>query len=197
MPSCLGGVGLTEMSSAHIDVSSSARVDPSVRIVGVGTLFVLEYAVIEPNVLIDLGQTGDGVIRIGPRSRIKYGSVLRTYGGQLSVGRRSSLGEYGVWAAHGGIVVGDSVIVGSHCTVSASEHIFYESVPIRFQGERADGICIENGVWVGSGVRILDGCCVGDGAVVGAGAVVTKSVDPSTLVAGVPARLIGHRRMEH
>jgi maltose O-acetyltransferase len=38
---------------------------------------------------------------------------------------------------------------------------------------------------------------VGEGGVVGAGAVVTKDVDPWTIVAGNPAKLIGKREGNH
>lgn len=42
---------------------------------------------------------------------------------------------------------------------------------------------------------ILPGVTVGEGAVVAAGAVVTKNVEPWTIVAGVPARAIGTRKV--
>lgn len=44
--------------------------------------------------------------------------------------------------------------------------------------------------WIGAGATILPGVTIGDNAVVGAGAVVTKDVEPDTIVAGNPARLI-------
>lgn len=42
---------------------------------------------------------------------------------------------------------------------------------------------------------ILPGVTVGEGAVVAAGAVVTKNVEPWTIVAGAPARVIGTRKV--
>lgn len=52
---------------------------------------------------------------------------------------------------------------------------------------------IGNDVWIGASVIVLEGVVIGDGAVIGAGAVVTKSVDPYSIVGGVPARKIGMR----
>jgi acetyltransferase-like isoleucine patch superfamily enzyme len=51
------------------------------------------------------------------------------------------------------------------------------------------------GAWADIGVNavILPGVTVGQGAIVGAGAVVTEDVDPFTIVAGVPARLVRRR----
>ena len=40
---------------------------------------------------------------------------------------------------------------------------------------------------------ILHSVEIGEGAVVAAGAVVTKSIEPYTIVAGVPAKKIGER----
>ena len=47
--------------------------------------------------------------------------------------------------------------------------------------------------WIGAGAIILKGVTVGEGAVISAGAVVTKDVPPYSIVAGVPAKVIGQR----
>ena len=52
---------------------------------------------------------------------------------------------------------------------------------------------IGNDVWIGYRAIILNGVTVGDGAIIGAGAVVTKNVEPYSIVAGVPARVIRKR----
>ena len=55
-------------------------------------------------------------------------------------------------------------------------------------------LVIDHDVWIGAHTVILPGCQhIGIGAIVGAGSVVTKNVDPYTIVAGNPARLIRHR----
>ncbi len=46
--------------------------------------------------------------------------------------------------------------------------------------------------WIGAGVTILPGVTVGENAVVGAGSVVTCDVEPDTIVAGNPAKVIKH-----
>ncbi|MHB8896350.1 MAG: CatB-related O-acetyltransferase, partial [Candidatus Geothermincolia bacterium] len=54
-------------------------------------------------------------------------------------------------------------------------------------------VTIGNDVWIGSSVIILSGVRVGDGAAIGAGSVVTGDVEPYTIVAGNPARVIKKR----
>jgi acetyltransferase-like isoleucine patch superfamily enzyme len=51
-------------------------------------------------------------------------------------------------------------------------------------------IVIGDNVWIGCKSTILKGVSIGNGAVVAAGSVVTKDVDPYTLVAGIPAKVI-------
>lgn len=51
--------------------------------------------------------------------------------------------------------------------------------------------------WIGAGAMIKPEVTLGDGAVVAAGAVVTKDVDPYTIVAGTPARVLRLRQPRH
>jgi acetyltransferase-like isoleucine patch superfamily enzyme len=54
-------------------------------------------------------------------------------------------------------------------------------------------VVIGNDVWIGAEATILSGVRIGDGAVIGARAVVTRDVEPYSIVAGNPARLIKKR----
>ena len=51
-------------------------------------------------------------------------------------------------------------------------------------------ILIDSKVWIGFDVTILKGVIIGEGAVVGAKSVVTKNVEPWTVVAGNPAKVV-------
>ncbi|HHQ4902893.1 TPA: acyltransferase, partial [Aeromonas veronii] len=57
-------------------------------------------------------------------------------------------------------------------------------------------ITIDDHVWIGLGVTILKGVYIGEGAVIAAQSVVTKNVDAYSIVAGNPAKIIGHRDVE-
>ena len=52
---------------------------------------------------------------------------------------------------------------------------------------------IENDVWIGQNATILPGVHIGDGAIIGANSVVGKNIDPYTIVAGNPIRVIRKR----
>lgn len=63
-------------------------------------------------------------------------------------------------------------------------------------GDRGGEVIIGDRVWIAYRAIILPGVTIGEGAVVGAGAVVSRSVEPYTIVAGNPAKVIGHRCQE-
>jgi len=54
-------------------------------------------------------------------------------------------------------------------------------------------VTIGHDVWIGHGAVILPGASIGNGAVVGANAVVSRDVEPFTIVAGTPARVLRRR----
>lgn len=56
----------------------------------------------------------------------------------------------------------------------------------------AKPVMIRSRSWIGFGATILKGVTIGEGAIVGAKAVVTRDIEPYTIVAGNPARPIGH-----
>jgi maltose O-acetyltransferase len=53
---------------------------------------------------------------------------------------------------------------------------------------------VEDDVWIGLRAIIMPGVRIGTGAIVGAGAVVTKDMGSYTIIAGVPAKVIGSRK---
>jgi len=64
----------------------------------------------------------------------------------------------------------------------------------RFGSNKNRGdIHIGSDVWIGFGVRLFKGVTIGDGAVIGACALVTRSVEPYTIVTGIPARPLRKR----
>ena len=57
-------------------------------------------------------------------------------------------------------------------------------------------LIIERDCWIGYGAVILTGVRVGRGAIIAAGSVVLKDVEPYSIVAGNPARVVAKRFSE-
>lgn len=174
-------------------ISADAFVSERATVSGSGKLVIGPFCVIEDDVLLDTGSGCDSYIRLAPRTKLKKGAVLRTYNGHISVGARTTIGEYSILAGHGGITVGEAVIVAGHCYITAQEHILSSGSHIRFQGETCQGIFLEDGVWLGARVTVLDGVHIGTGTAIGAGAVVTRSLPPMSICAGIPCRALRKR----
>jgi acetyltransferase-like isoleucine patch superfamily enzyme len=136
-------------------------------------------------------------IEIGAETIVMHGAVLHVYNFRdlphagIRIGRNSLIGEYSVIRGQGGVVIGDRVYTSPFTQIVAVNHVWDDPRrPFVEQGITAEGIVIEDDVWLGSSVVVTDGVRIGQGAVVAAGAVVTKDVQPHTVVAGVPARVI-------
>ncbi len=154
--------------------------------------------VLDDNVFVDaLGEwgvrLGDGVT-VARGCVIRSSSVLWTSSKGFVMGDNSSLGEYSFVGAAGGVKIGSNVLGGQRLSFHSENHN-YEDVtrPMREQGVRREGIVVEDDCWLGSGAIFLDGVRVGRGSVVAAGSVVTRSVAPYSIVAGVPAKVLGTR----
>ena len=148
-------------------------------------------AIIHPSAVLE---RSGGTIVIGPRTHVDRGAIIRAMNGKIKIGADCNVNAYSFLSGAGGLDIGDSVMIGSHVSIYASNHIFTNMlVPMNKQGLDLKGIVIERDVWVGTGVRILDGVIVGTGSVVAAGAVITKSTESYSINAGVPARRIGSR----
>ena len=93
------------------------------------------------------------------------------------------------------LVIEEYVGWGPGARVLGSRHTGLPiDVPIVQTDLHIKPVTIEAWADVGTSAVILPGITVGRGSLVGAGAVVTHDVAPFSIVAGVPARVIGDRR---
>jgi len=60
----------------------------------------------------------------------------------------------------------------------------------RFYPRKIAPVTIKKGAWITPGCIILAGVTVGENGIIGAGSVVTKDVQPYTVVAGNPAKMV-------
>jgi acetyltransferase-like isoleucine patch superfamily enzyme len=144
---------------------------------------------------------GYGGIEIGEFSQLMQHVELRVVNAGRSpnsgvwIGKNCYLGSFVIIRGHGGVRIGDHVLVGPNVQLLAVDHSFWQSSkPIGEQGLVGRGIVIENNVWIGAGAIVTDGIRIGEGSVVAAGALVAKDIPPYTLVAGEPARIV--KRLE-
>jgi 2,3,4,5-tetrahydropyridine-2,6-dicarboxylate N-acetyltransferase len=83
------------------------------------------------------------------------------------------------------VVVGGRAIIGNNCHIGAGAVLAGVIEP-----PNANPVIIEDDVLVGANAVVLEGIKVGKGSVIAAGSVVITDVEPYSVMAGVPAKLI-------
>ena len=129
--------------------------------------------------------------QIGTNSTVFMDAWFDTPGG-LSIGHDSVINPKCHLDNRGGIRIGNFVSISSETIIITADHDLDSSY---FEG-RSNPVIIEDYVFIGTRAMILPGVTLGKGSAVAAGAVVTKSVDPFTIVGGVPAKPIRTRNHE-
>lgn len=114
-------------------------------------------------------------------------------GADTLIGEKATLdGRRQLPQSKGGLTIGDHVDIASEVMLWTSEHDLRDKSWSAIE----EPVTIEDYVFIGPRAIILPGITIGRGAVVAAGAIVTKNVAPQTIVAGVPAKVIGQRTTE-
>jgi acetyltransferase-like isoleucine patch superfamily enzyme len=150
-------------------------------------------------------------VALGKDVKIFHPSLVNLYG--CSVGDESRIGAF--VEIQKGAVIGARCKISSHsfvCEGVTIENEVFIGHGVMFTNDRyprasnADGSLqseadwkleftfVRRGASIGSNATVICGVTIGEGAVVGAGAVVTQDVPDYTIVAGVPARVIGDTR---
>ena len=107
---------------------------------------------------------------------------------RITIGKNTFIGLFTY--LNGDVTVGERVLIGPHCSLSANNHIFFPKTK-RFGGGRQAPIVIEDGVWLSAGVQVTAGVTVRHGTLVCANATVTKDTPEFAIIAGIPARQVG------
>lgn len=115
--------------------------------------------------------------------------------GKITIGDRLFMNHYAILDCHLEITVGNNVLIGPHSYIGDFDHFTAITDNYKASDEFIGApIHIGDYVWIGANAVILKGVTIGDGAIVAAGAVVTQNVPPMTIVGGIPAKVIKHRK---
>lgn len=130
-------------------------------------------------------------VKIGEGSTIHIGA--RFYQpNNVTIGKGTIIGDHATLDGREKLTIGDHVDIASEVMIFNGEHDIHSAT---FEPVTAP-VTIGDYVFIGPRAIILPGVTLGRGAVVAAGAVVTKDVKKLAIVAGVPAEIIGKRRVK-
>ena len=143
-------------------------------------------------------------IVVGAHTHVRGELLTFWNGGQINIGEWCYIGEgTRIWS-QSSISIGNYVLIAHLVDIHDTN-----SHPIDWKERRLDTeailsggyrtptqtvsapVTIEDDVWIGFKASVLKSVHIGRGAIVSAGAVVTKDVEPWTIVAGNPAKVIG------
>ncbi|MBN1835690.1 MAG: gamma carbonic anhydrase family protein [Spirochaetales bacterium] len=133
---------------------------------------------VDPAAFVARGAVLVGDVRIAAHASVWYNAVLRGDINYVALGEYSNIQDGSIIHVENArpCIVGDKVTVGHGVIMHACT--------------------IETGCLIGMGSIILSGAVIGRGSIVAAGALITEGmqVEPSSLMVGVPAKLL--RRLD-
>lgn len=142
-------------------------------------------------------------IVIGNNSHIRGQLLTFGHGGSIEIGDYCYVGRNTyIWSGLR-IKIGNRVLISHNCNVFDNDthpmdaekrhaqfkHIIEKGQPKNIELNDRE-VIIEDDVLVGANAIILKGVKIEKGAIIAAGSVVTKDVEPYTIVAGNPAKII-------
>ena len=132
----------------------------------------------------------------GARLNLKVGLYHSTWvemPWDFSAGDHTTIGPRTIIYNLGGVSIGERTVISQDVYVCGGTHDFTDPTYPLIRRK----VTIGSHVWIAAGAFIGPGVTIGDGAVVGARAVVVKDVEPWTVVAGNPARVLRRRELKN
>lgn len=131
-------------------------------------------------------------VSLGRELRIMRDATIRV-AGELVIGDRVFLNRGCNLVVLRRVFIGSDTLIGEMVSIHDDDHaigVEFDGVPMGQRPMVVSDVIIGSNVWIGAHSTVVRGVRIGDGAVIGANSVVTRDVEPGTIVAGAPARLI-------
>jgi acetyltransferase-like isoleucine patch superfamily enzyme len=145
---------------------------------------------LEGNVLEALRE---GRLEVGAGVLLEPGVWLTAPGSaRIRIGEGSFLNRNVMVAAQELVEIGAHCMLANGCFVSDSSHRYEDpEQPITWQGFQSKGPTrIGENCWLGANVVVTSGVTIGERCVIGANSVVTRDIEPFSIAAGAPAKVL-------
>lgn len=121
---------------------------------------------------------------LGPQAEVTIGNYCTLTSAIISTDNQVTIGDYALVSYK--VVIADRPFAGPPGC--------FEGTRAEERDPRGEDIVIGDNVWVGANAILLGGARIGTGAVIGTATVVDGEVEPYSIVAGNPARVVGRVR---
>ncbi len=139
----------------------------------------------------------EGRLQIGAGALLEPGVWITAPGqARVRIGAGTFLNMGVMVAAQELVEIGDHCMLANGCFVSDASHRYDDhELPITWQGFESKGPTrIGDNCWLAANVVVTSGVTIGERCVIGANSVVTRDVEPFSIAAGAPAKVL--RRIE-
>ena len=109
----------------------------------------------------------------------KYNWVVQNVN-NLSLGAETDIGAFSYINALYGVVIGDNVQIGSHCSIYSVSTI----------DDTHGKVTLKKNCKIGSHSTILPGVCIGENSIIGAHSLVNKDIPDNVVAFGVPTKVV-------
>lgn len=127
-----------------------------------------------------------------PETKVAPGAIIRLRP-EGYIGSNVFIGLYSY--INGAVKIEDNVLIGPGCALTAGQHKFDPATgwfSARTESDGDESITIGFGSWLCAHVTVTPSVKIGRANLICAGAVVTRSTPDYAIMAGVPARQVGH-----
>jgi acetyltransferase-like isoleucine patch superfamily enzyme len=135
----------------------------------------------------------EGRLEIGAGALLEPGVWITAPGeARVRVGAGTFLNLGVMIAAHELVEIGAHCMLANGCFISDASHRYSDrELPITWQGFESKGPTrIGENCWLGANVVVTSGVSIGERCVIGANSVVTHDLEPFSIAAGAPARVL-------
>lgn len=183
------------MKYRHIRIASGVTIDIQ------GSFTYGNNCVIGKNAVITV--PGTGSFKLGTHCYLgRYVEVGPS--GKIAIGDDTSIQDRSVLL--GDVTIGDNCLLSYNVYISSGRHYFdlkpwclikdqdnFVAEDVTLASSHSRPVIVEDDCLIGINAVIMPGITIGKGAVIGANSVVTKDVEPYSVVAGTPAKVIKNR----
>ena len=135
-------------------------------------ILIADSALVMPTAVIDCGKSGR--IEVDEKTFVNEQCMIFSYMSTIKIGKE--------------VLIGPGTVIHTH------KHNFQRTdASIKKQLGTGEQIVIEDDVWIGTNTTVMND--VGAGSILGAGSIITHDVEPYSIVAGNPARVMKRRRV--
>lgn len=154
--------------------------------------FYLYRSVVSKGVRIGRGASAylGTMFDVGPKGRVSLGNYALVNGARIICDEEIKIGDYALISWN--VLLMDTYRVPID---PVARRLELEQIPQRNpryidSNAPARPIHIKSNVWIGFDACVLPGVTIGEGSIIGARSVITENVEPHTVMAGNPARII-------